>query len=112
MLLWDFDPTGCITNELHIVYCQRKSKLLTNVLVNQVWVLWTPSYECVAGWQAHPVRVCKIPERPAVHLAAPSSSAEQPVRLLAVQARHVDLWQTATTAATPMQVSGHSSILW
>lgn len=48
--------------------------------------------------QSHPVRVCKVPQRPGLHLAAPSSKTSQPVSLLAVQPLHVDLWQTGCTA--------------
>lgn len=46
----------------------------------------------------HPVRVCKVPQRPGLHLAAPSLKPSQPVSLLAVQPLHVDLWQTGCTA--------------
>lgn len=50
---------------------------------------------------SHPVRVCKVPQRPGLHLAAPSEDSLQPVALLAVQPLHVDLWQTGCTPANP-----------
>ena len=49
--------------------------------------------------QSHPVRVCKVPQRPGLHLAAPSQDPVEPVSLLAIQPLHVDLWQTGCTAA-------------
>ena len=48
--------------------------------------------------QSHPVRVCKVPQRPGLHLAAPSQDPLEPALLLAVQPLHVDLWQTGCTA--------------
>lgn len=59
--------------------------------------------------QSHPVRVCKVPQRPGLHLAAPSEDPLQPVALLAVQPLHVDLWQTGCTPANPIrQVHFHT----
>ena len=53
----------------------------------------------LVGLQSHPVRVCKVPQRPGLHLSAPSKSPLDPVCLLAVQPLHVDLWQTGCTAS-------------
>lgn len=51
--------------------------------------------------QSHPVRVCKVPQRPGLHLTAPSQDPSEPVSLLAIQPLHVDLWQTGCTAGNP-----------
>ena len=68
--------------------------------------LWPSSLKIQRPWmsnkvvrlQSHPVRVCKVPQRPGLHLAVPADSPSQPVNLLAVQPLHVELWSTGAAS--------------